>query len=58
VPLEIYEATYPAWIFNFEKFLNFFSKNYELVSDFESLDKININTVTFRGFIFKKKENI
>ncbi len=54
---EIYRATYPAWIFNFEKFLKFFSKNYELVSDFESTDRANINTVTFRGFIFRIKQN-
>lgn len=51
---EIYEATYPAWFFNYKKFLNFFRKNYELISDFEFNDGANI-AATYKGVIFRIK---
>jgi len=55
VPPEIYPASYPAWFFNQEKFLQFFSEKYEVISDFESDDRANIPSY-FKGFIFKLKE--
>lgn len=54
VPDEIYEASYPAWFFNQEKFLNFFEPDYELIADFESADRANIPS-TFKGFIFRRR---
>lgn len=54
VPKEIYQASYPAWFFNQEKFLNFFSGQYELIADFESNDRANIPSV-FKGFLFVRK---
>lgn len=55
IPLEIYQASYPAWFFNQGKFLQFFSEKYELISDFESADRANVASV-FKGFIFRLKE--
>lgn len=59
VPPDIYEASYPAWFFNREKFLDFFSANYELVVEFDAL----AGTIPLgdcfgydKGFIFRKKE--
>jgi putative methyltransferase (TIGR04325 family) len=53
VPAEIYEASYPAWFFNREKFLRFFSGRYDLVAEFESLDRANIPS-QYKGFIFER----
>lgn len=59
VPPDIYEASYPAWFFNKEKFLDYFSAEYELVVEFEAL----AGTIPLgdcfgydKGFIFRKKE--
>ncbi len=54
---KIYKATYPCWFFNEEKFVCYFSEHYELITEFDSLDKANIKSV-FKGFIFKLKENV
>lgn len=55
VPPEIYEASYPSWIFNYDKFINFFNKKYILLEEFESQDKYNLSEIIFKGFIFKRK---
>lgn len=34
---DIYNASYPAWFFNFDKFIHFLSTKYTLVSDFNAL---------------------
>jgi len=36
VPPDIYEASYPSWFFNEEKFLNHFYEKYNVVTDFPS----------------------
>lgn len=51
---DIYEASYPAWFFDLETFKEFFSKNYDLLAEFDSLDRANIPSV-FKGFIFRLK---
>jgi putative methyltransferase (TIGR04325 family) len=56
VPPEIYPASYPAWFFNQEKFLHFFSGEYELIADFESDDRANIPSV-YKGYIFKVRND-
>ncbi len=53
---KIYEASYPAWFFNQDKFMRFFSETYDLIADFESQDRANIRSY-FKGFILKLKEN-
>jgi len=59
VPPEIYPASYPAWFFNKNKFLDFFLSDYEIRAEFEALaGKIYLDEITAydRGFIFKAKE--
>jgi len=51
---EIYKAKYPCWFFNKTSFLNSFNDKYELIFDFEALDKANIKS-EFKGFLFKIK---
>lgn len=55
VPPKIYKASYPAWFFNRDKFLNFFiRRGYEVVAEFDTSDKSNIASSGFKGFIFKR----
>jgi len=54
IPAEIYEASYPAWFFDQEKFLRFFAPKYEMIASFESADRANI-PATFKGFIFRRR---
>lgn len=56
VPTEIYQASYPAWIFNLNKFIEFITRKYEMIADFESKDSANIPS-HFKGFIFRLKHN-
>lgn len=51
---KIYKAKYPCWFFNKSKFLNFMSSSYELILEFNALDKANIPS-EFKGFLFKNK---
>ncbi|MFY7887180.1 MAG: TIGR04325 family methyltransferase [Dolichospermum sp.] len=55
VPPEIYEASYPAWFFNQDKFLDIFRQKYNLIIEFETPDMVNIDSV-FKGFIFELKK--
>jgi putative methyltransferase (TIGR04325 family) len=52
---DIYNASFPCWFFDFEKFKHFFSLKYELIEEFDSFDKVNYPSV-FKGFIFERKE--
>jgi putative methyltransferase (TIGR04325 family) len=57
VPPEIYEASYPAWFFNREKFLSRFSKRYELMAEFDALSGtiyLQGGRAADKGFIFRK----
>jgi putative methyltransferase (TIGR04325 family) len=54
---EIYEASYPAWFFNREKFLSRFSKRYELMAEFDALSGtiyLQGGRAADKGFIFRK----
>ena len=58
VPPEIYEASYPAWFFNRERFLEFFSKDYEFIAEFDALAGtfyVGKDRAYDKGFIFRKK---
>jgi putative methyltransferase (TIGR04325 family) len=57
VPPEIYEASYPAWFLNEERFLSLFEGKYILISDFDAMDQANIPS-KYKGFIFRKIENV
>lgn len=50
----IYKATYPCWFFNKEKFIANLCSDYELVLEFDALDKANLPS-EFKGFLFKLK---
>jgi putative methyltransferase (TIGR04325 family) len=52
----IYRGSYPCWLFNEEKFISSISKTYNLVLEFDALDKANISS-QFKGFIFQKSDN-
>jgi putative methyltransferase (TIGR04325 family) len=58
VPKEIYDASYPCWLFSKSKFLGYF-KTYVLLSEFNSKitedNIINDTLIRWEGFLFKKK---
>jgi putative methyltransferase (TIGR04325 family) len=51
----IYKGSYPCWFFSKEKFISSLSTDYELILEFDALDKANISS-EFRGFIFHRKK--
>lgn len=54
---EIYDASYPAWFLNEEKFLGIIKKNYEPIADFDSIGgKILLGKeISFaKGFLFRR----
>ncbi|WP_061249401.1 TIGR04325 family methyltransferase [Leptospira alstonii] len=57
VPPEIYEASYPAWFFNFEEFVSLFEKKYRLIADFNSylqaVDTLDGTATREMGMIFE-----
>ena len=57
VPSSIYKASYHCRFFARTSFVKFFEDNgYELMYDFDALDKVNIPS-EYKGFVFKYKEN-
>lgn len=57
VPPSIYEAKYPAWFLNEEKFLKMFKDKYELIYDFDvTIDKVKEIPSQHRGYFFRKLE--
>jgi len=58
VPPEIYDASYPAWVLNRGKFLQRFSRDYEMVAEFDALaGTIHLGDIRAydKGFIFRKR---
>lgn len=59
VPEFIYKASYPAWFFNEEKFINAFAPYYKLINEFDSKfdprEQLDDKVWSYRkGFTFKK----
>ncbi|MBI3583560.1 MAG: methyltransferase, TIGR04325 family [Nitrospinae bacterium] len=54
VPPHIYEASYPCWIFNENKFFNAFIKDYEIIEKFDASDG-RIGDFAFKGAILKRR---
>lgn len=50
----IYKASYPCWFFNKQKFLSFIDTDYDLLIEFDALDKANIES-EFKGYLFRKR---
>lgn len=58
VPAEIYDASYPAWIFGKDKFVSLFETMYELVAEFEALAgeiRLKNGNAKDLGLIFRRK---
>lgn len=60
VPPRIYPATYPVWIFSEQNFIRYIQKkNFEIVTEFQSLDMFNAPVcAVWKGMILKKKKTI
>jgi putative methyltransferase (TIGR04325 family) len=59
VPKHIYEASYPSWIFNWDKFSSFFEVKYSLLTDFDAIDgsiKSGRISADYKGCIFELKD--
>lgn len=61
VPPSIYEASYPAWFFVKDGFLDHFRRGYALLSEFEALDgrkTLHPDRIRSRalGFLFRRRE--
>jgi putative methyltransferase (TIGR04325 family) len=56
VPVEIYEASYPSWVFSEKRFLSILSLNWNIVEKFISIDKLTsaIN-IEHKGLIAIRK---
>lgn len=54
VPKQIYEASYPAWLFSEEKLLGSFANRYEILSDFDSFETWWLGSIRVqnKGYIF------
>jgi putative methyltransferase (TIGR04325 family) len=50
----IYKASYPCWFLNKRNLIAYIEKSYELLLEFDALDKANIRS-EFKGFIFRRK---
>jgi putative methyltransferase (TIGR04325 family) len=50
---EIYDASYPAWIFNFGAFPSKFA-GYEPLFEFDAFDRMNLEDA-YKGFLFAKR---
>jgi putative methyltransferase (TIGR04325 family) len=56
VPKSWYDASYPCWIFEEQKFMDFFKQyGYELIFDYKEKYQINIPS-EYKGCLFKLKE--
>jgi len=61
VPETVYKASYPAWFFNEQKFVNAFLGHYSCIKEFDSKfdpeEKLEDKTWSYRkGFVFKLKK--
>jgi putative methyltransferase (TIGR04325 family) len=54
---EIYEASYPAWFLDKQKFLDTMRSKYEMIVDFsDSIDVIKEVPSEYKGFLFKSRK--
>lgn len=61
VPPQIYEASYPCWIFAQDTFNAFFESNYDLVEEFHAMPELVIylsenDEAIYKGFIYQRKK--
>ncbi len=53
---KIYKASYPCWFFNKKKFMGHISQQYDLIFEFDALDRANIKS-EFKGFLYRLRTN-
>lgn len=58
VPKKIYNAQYPCWILNEKKIINYLSPYYDLVFDFSSPERMNLNNAVLKAYFFKRKSSV
>lgn len=63
VPESIYKASYPAWFFNEDKFINSFTEHYTLISTFDngftpSITLEDGKKAYWKGFILKSRKHV
>ncbi|MCX6031984.1 MAG: methyltransferase, TIGR04325 family [Chloroflexi bacterium] len=59
VPAEIYSASYPSWIFPIQRFRSVLNENWEVVAEFDSLDKLAAPVETiWKGMIATRQKEI
>ena len=51
----LYKASYPCWFFNKSKFIDYMKKEYDLIFEFNTPDRANINS-EFKGFLFRLRQ--
>jgi putative methyltransferase (TIGR04325 family) len=57
VPKNYYDASYPCWIFEEQKFINFFAQHgYKPIFEYKEKYQINIPS-TYKGILFRRIEN-
>jgi putative methyltransferase (TIGR04325 family) len=54
VPKSIYPASYPAWFFSERKFMDYISRHFKIVADFNRDTKANFPS-QFKGFVLTKQ---
>lgn len=53
----IHEAKYPCRILNEQKLVSYLSNHYDLIFDFESPERMNLNKTALKAYFFKRKQN-
>lgn len=57
VPAQIYEASYPIWVFSTQRFRSILSLHWDVTAEFDSLDRLsNPIAATWHGLISSKKD--
>lgn len=58
VPPEIYPTSYPSWIFSMQRFRSILSLHWEVIAEFDSLDRLPAPVpINYRGLIAKRRTN-
>jgi putative methyltransferase (TIGR04325 family) len=59
VPLSIYPASYPSWIFSTQRFRSHLHEGWEIVAEFDSLDKLKGPVdLAYRGMLITRRDHL
>jgi putative methyltransferase (TIGR04325 family) len=51
----IYKASYPCWLFNRDKMLSYLKNSYDIVLEFDALDRANVRS-EFKGILLRRRK--